>query len=200
MGINSDSIRGKIVVGVIVAISVAAIMGAIQWVWPKFLHGLIGLLNQLGVWLGSTSLFPNWAVYSLAIIAVCAAIDWATRFMPRNIRHFTEYIKDVFDGIPWRWSYINNTPSNLKCYCPECDTELVSKDVYKDGGLLPYIANVHFGCEKCDEKIFTHTGNKKSLLEKISREIDRVIRTNEWQTKVKPPNQPLKRTTAPSGR
>ena len=90
------------------------------------------------------------------------------------------YIEDVIYDLKWRWSWVDNQITNLWCFCPKCDAELVYDDSVCFNPALNHFTD--FNCENCRKRVGrVPGGNKDFTLGKISREIDRRIRTGEFR-------------------
>ena len=96
---------------------------------------------------------------------------------------FRNYTQDILDGVRWRWRWVGNRITDLWCYCPACDAQLVF-----DGGYT----ETHLICERCpsDGTFFPHGfrgqvvatvtgGGTKYAVEAAEREILRRIRTGQ---------------------
>ncbi len=54
---------------------------------------------------------------------------------------YVEYTEDTFDGIPYRWGYIQGRIANLQELCPKCETPLVYNKCPKCNSYIPYRSN-----------------------------------------------------------
>ena len=104
---------------------------------------------------------------------------------------YREYTEDMFHGAKWRWSWDGNKISNLWCFCPSCDAQLVYNDGYEN-----MYAKTDFICERCSSNetgnyyrapgrvVATAKGDKDYALGAVEREIWRRIRTGEHASSV----------------
>jgi hypothetical protein len=147
---------------------------------------LLHWLGNIGVafWshLKGTSGLPNWGLYLLVFTAIHTAINLTKRLKKPKGPNFTAYNQDSFLGVIWRWSYIGKHPQNAWAFCPYCDTVLVYSE--RRAKYSFEIEETMLTCETCNQERLRHAGNKDYLVNKIHRQIDRVIRTGEWETKI----------------
>lgn len=74
------------------------------------------------------SLYWVFIITIILIIIMLIVIRWVYKQNTKQIKYtpsYLDYTEDVFDGIPYRWSYINNTIQNIQELCPKCKTPLV---------------------------------------------------------------------------
>ncbi len=102
---------------------------------------------------------------------------------PQNELAHRNYIEDMLYGAKWRWSWNGNEISNLWCFCPICDAQLV----YSEG-----FTETNFICERCPpDRADHHYRSQGRVIAKVEggdryyavnaarREILRRIRTGE---------------------
>ena len=96
---------------------------------------------------------------------------------------FQNYTEDMLDDVRWRWRWVGNRITDLRCFCPICDSQLVSSR-----GLL----ETSFICEHCpaDGSLFSAGdrdrivgtvmgGDRHYAVGATEREIQRRIRTGQ---------------------
>ena len=170
---KSSPIVTRVIAGVLTAGALWAatfIPGALKWVsetaalaWSHFL---------------GTSEFPNWGLYLLALMSIHTVTYWIARVTKPKGPSVAEYNHDTFLGLKWRWSYMSGHPTNAWAFCPRCDTILVYSEV---GSRFDQDRKTVLTCETCNCDLLDHDGDKDYLVQKIHRQIDRKIRTGEWQ-------------------
>ncbi len=126
-------------------------------------------------WLGTTTTLPNWQLLLLGLLALAAPL-WLTVALYRRLGPaWRRYREDHFLGMRWRWNYKGDKPQEIRCYCPEDDTQLTYHYSQTDN-------EVHFRCETCERIYGSFAGDVSYVRGVISRQIQRKLRTGEWQT------------------
>jgi len=95
------------------------------------------------------------------------------------------YTADNFFGIKWRWRYTSGRLNDPCAYCPTDDTILVYRREFDRASM--FIGGSHaitLHCDTCGRQFCPFDGNDTHLIEKVMRQIDRKIRTNEWKQAV----------------
>lgn len=151
----------------------------ISWTWTGISSILTALISDHSV--------PGWVFLFIGLFAVvgfvtvCVMICLA--LWPRNESAYMNYTEDVIYGAKWRWSWIKGRISNLWCFCPICDAQLVyAEDLGK----------TLFVCERCPPNRSGHLyplhgrvvatvngGDRHYAVGAAEREILRRIRTSE---------------------
>ncbi len=92
-----------------------------------------------------------------------------------------DYKEDSYQGAKWRWEYIENEIKNFRCFCPQCDMELVPKVIFAE--YHHSALRTKFICENCNNKVIASIdgGDRHFTVEKVKREIERRIRTKEYK-------------------
>lgn len=173
---KDSSLPSQVIAGLIVA----AVLGAISFV-PGAFKWIAEVATDFWNHLRGTSEFPNWSLYLLALMSIHTILYWAARVMKPKGPNVAAYNNDSFLGLKWRWSYISGHPANAWAFCPHCDTMLVYSEV---GSLFDTDRKTVLTCETCNRDLLHHKGDKDYLVQKIHRQIDRKIRTGEWQSVV----------------
>jgi len=108
-------------------------------------------------------------------IVLTGAVILVTFFYISRLRdpEWLEYTSDVFMNIRWNWRYYSDGQLNtdsLRAYCPKDETPLVAERVshnYKN----------RLVCETCGFASDEFGEGRDELLSKISRQIEREVRT-----------------------
>ena len=87
---------------------------------------------------------PGWAfliigLFGLVGLAVGLALLCAV-LLPQNEPAYRNYTEAMLYGARWRWSWNGKEISDLWCFCPSCDAQLV----YSEG-----FTKTDFICERC---------------------------------------------------
>jgi len=188
---GKHTIRDKVAFPTIAAILAFLIVNLFTNVWPfvrefslSFLRWCLALLIAFWNHLLSTAGVPwvivylSWALLALLLRDVIASAlrMGGAKEVPRS------YTEDTFFGILWRWELtgygkLGLNPTGLTPFCPHCDMQLVH-DRTDQGG------NMHFRCESCDRVYSPVMGSVDSVQERVSRDIQRILRTGEWRKKL----------------
>ena len=180
--------------GIIAATAGTVAGGLVLSFIPQFRGFLIELM--LWVWAGiswtwtfliSDHSVPGWAFLIIGLLAlagittigvvICAALS------PKSEPEYMNYTEDMLYGAKWRWSWVGGRISNLWCFCPICDAQLV----YAEG-----FGETNFICERCPSGEPDHLypshgrvvatvrgGDRYYAVSAAEREVFRRIRTGE---------------------
>ncbi len=130
--------------------------------------------SPLVQWLGTSATIPNWQLLVLGLLAL-AAPAWLTVILYRRLGPaWRRYREDDFLGMRWRWNYKGGEPQEIRCYCPEDDTQLTYHYSQTDN-------EVHFRCETCERIYGSFAGDVSYVRGVIRRQVQRKLRTGEWQ-------------------
>ena len=195
MNNENDSIRNGIIVtvvgGIILAILAWAFDGVFQvlksiasWVLSSITYtkqGFIAIWNYFQspvtiswglLWLLSIlSIIALWKILRPVINPLVKKDKAPKPYKPR----LDDYKQDVVFNIKWEWSDIYGTlPNEPAGFCPNCLTRLVyTVDIYSE--------KTSFICEHCNRTIITLDGNLRYALSTVARQIERRIKTGEWE-------------------
>ena len=179
-----------LIAGIIATVVGGLILSAIPMLRGFFMEALSrAWAGVVWLWdaLKSDYSLPGWAFLILGLLALVglmvAVAFLYDIFRPQKAPAYREYTEDMFHGVKWRWSWNGNKISNLWCFCPTCDAELIAVKVFRD---------TNFICEHCppDSEDYYHhpprcrvvsvvTGNRDYAIDAAEREILRRIRTGE---------------------
>ena len=140
-----------------------------RWIWEKLIDSY-----ALAGWL--------WIpVIILSLIGITTIIMEIKINRVNNEPEHYSYKEDVIHAAKWRWNWHNGNVSNLCCFCPSCDANLV----YNDSTVRHYLsdeAGTKFICENCNYRIVTKIehGDREYALNLVTREIDRRVRTGQY--------------------
>lgn len=163
------------------AVGAAATVWVAGWFEP-FWKYCVGYIAAGWSHLMASSQYPNWSAYLVSLLALISALIWA--FMAWSSRKDNQKRFNQFNflGSGWRWNTISNSPVGLLAYCPECDIRLVYEETGGRFSDEPKTIALH--CEKCDAVRTCELGDLEHLNGRVSREIDRLIRTGQWRQHV----------------
>jgi len=182
----SDSTHKTIKLGVVASLIATGIVAIIEplrayaiklfsWAWS-------GIVWLWGAIFDSYSA-PGWLWGLVVFLSLVGAINIYLFFRKEEeLPDFLNYTEDYLYGVKWRWRWIENRISNIWCYCPRCDAELV----YDDSSChRPYLNEnkTDFLCENCNQKVMASVngGNKSYATSAAEREVLRRIRTDEYK-------------------
>lgn len=127
---------GTVLGGAILALT-TDIIGIIFQIISLISNGLIWM------WIKLTSSYsmPGW----IYLIVGCFTIYSLYRFLlstkiSTHEPEYYRYTEDSIHGAIWRWSWNNDKVSNLSCFCPVCDAQLVPIEAISETQLI---------CERC---------------------------------------------------
>ena len=190
-----NKIVGTVIGGLIVAIVSALFLDSIpkpRDLLAKVASVVWGGVNWLFDALASSHSMPGWAILFMGILALFGLIvlcilvvSLLAKGSPRSEQEHSHinYREDTLDGLKWRWRWEGDRITDLWCFCPSCDAQLV----YQEG-----FAETEFICENCPSDgsmnpyrprgrvVGTiHGGDKRYASGAIQREIFRRIRTGD---------------------
>ena len=178
--------------GIIVTVVGGLILSAFLWLRGFLLEAMSqAWKGVIWVWSGLVSDYsvPGWTLLLVGIFALIAlvglaALFWVFRF--QNEPAHRNYTEDMLYGAKWRWSWDGNEISNLSCFCPVCDSQLVYSESFE---------KTIFICERCSPNradlpygsqsrvvATVQGGGKNYAVSAAAREILRRIRTGERAT------------------
>jgi hypothetical protein len=190
----ADTIKKEISIKVIATVVSTLILAALALVL-KFVPGVWYISVEAFSWvLNAKFLTPVWILFPLIISAgililvVLKNIHFETDKNNEGVLDWRNYVSDNFFGMKWRWSWSNGSLVNLWSFCLSDDTTLVFREHYFDPtpSMILGGRGVIFHCETCGREFGPFTEDEKSLSNKAKRQIDRKLRTNEWQSEVSP--------------
>lgn len=183
---ESHAVRNGVIATVVGGV-VLAILGeiwhpvksTIGWLWEKVL-AFAGLF-------GETYAVPGWALTILGFLAlvtvVRTVIGWRSNpSTPNTVAPYRAYVEDILFGVKWRWSWSGGDVSNLWCFCPVCDAELVYDDSSVHNVYSHEESKTLFICEHCNRNVKGRIegGDKEYALGAVRREIRRRVRTGQY--------------------
>ena len=182
------SVRNGVISAVIAGI-ILMIVPAIREHVVRFLSWLwLGVLWCWGALVSSYSL-PGWVWLVVFAFTILGAIDIfvdiknaISKTESISKPDYTSYVEDSMFGAKWRWRWEGNAISDLCCFCPRCDGNLVYN--YQFG-------ETEFLCENCNHAVraVIHGGDKYYALGAVEREIGRRIRTGEYKNAERTPRR-----------
>ena len=109
---------------------------AMSWIWAGVTWVWIALISNYSI--------PGWAfliigLFALVGLLLLCVIFWF-QVKPENEPAYRNYTQDMLYGAKWRWSWNGGEFSNLWCFCPNCDAQLIYREGY---------GSTDFICERC---------------------------------------------------
>ena len=132
---------------------------------------------------------PGWAILIMGMlglfglfVGILLVVDLLKRSPQQEIEPtYLNYNQDSLDGAIWRWRWSNNDITDLCCFCPTCDAQLVCIEGF---------TRTQFVCERCPSdgsiqmagprgRVVTtiYGGDRSYAVAATKREILRRIRT-----------------------
>jgi len=154
-----------------------AVIKVFTWLWDM----LIGAWNYL--W--SAHNVYGWIILALVFLSIPTIISGINRVKKKKELGYAElYREDNLFGAKWQWNYSNGNITNLEGICPQCQCELVYIEYipkrfrFEDEGKSP---KTELKCDRCDIIRASFKSARLYALGTVEREIERKIRTHEWQ-------------------
>ena len=178
-------VRNGIIVTVVGGLILSAIpqsrgflVEAMSWAWAGISWVWTALISHYSI--------PGWAFLIIGLFALVGLVRLYVVLWPQNEPEpaYRSYTEDMLHGAKWRWSWTGGQISNLWCFCPRCDAQLVPGEDYFDG-------KTNFVCERCPPDgpghlsrshgrvVATVNGDRRYAVGAVEREILRRIRTGE---------------------
>jgi hypothetical protein len=177
---ESHTVRNGVIATVLGGISLA-ILGEL---WPPvktvFMWSWMKVQAFAGLFVEHYSV-PGWTLTILGLLALITIVRIVIGLLANPAAPHTSYVEDILFGAKWRWSWSGGGISNLWCFCPACDSELV----YDDSSARRFHAyeepKTLFICEHCNRNVIGRIdgGDKKYALSAVEREIRRRVRTGQ---------------------
>lgn len=176
--------------GIISTVAGTIAVAVLAELWPPVKNSLVWVWIQLKAFSGLFTAYystPGWLLAGLGILSLIALGRWVSALLTRDTEEdsaFRAYTTDSLYGANWRWSWIGHEISNLWCFCPSCDSELVYDDSSCRDILRTQEPRTEFICEHCGHSHITSIkgGNKHYALSAVQREIRRKLRTGQTPT------------------
>ena len=132
-------VRNGIIVTVVGGLILSAIpqfrgflVEAISWAWAGVTWVWIALISNYSI--------PGWAFLIIGFFALVGLAKICVVLWPENEQAYRNYTEDMLYGAKWRWSWNGDEISNLWCFCPNCDAQLIPREGY---------GSTDFICERC---------------------------------------------------
>ena len=132
-------VRNGIIVTVVGGLILSAIpqfrgflVEAISWAWAGVTWVWIALISNYSI--------PGWAFLIIGFFALVGLAKICVVLWPENEPAYRNYTEDMLYGAKWRWSWNGGELSNLWCFCPNCDAQLIPREGY---------GSTDFICERC---------------------------------------------------
>ena len=184
---SPEKLSTKIIATVVGGLILAAVLYICRNWLPSIFRRLGHALIAVWSWTFARHLVPGWMLIALSIFAAYGVISVARKF-PRkpepsqsNWRDFTEF---EYEGVLWRWQFSYHGDIQLLtsfCAQPGCDMQIFPKIGPYRG---PYRETTTYECDRCGHAI-DMDGSKDEIESKVTREIQRLLRTDGWKKHVR---------------
>lgn len=180
---EQETIRNATIAEVLGGLIVVAVVGLVAPVREWLLQGVHWCWQVvLEIWehLTASVSVPWWSVYLCGLI-LCIILWRGCRATIRSLAReavddsFLSYREDIFFNMRWRWRWTQDGVTDIACYCPQCDLQLIPQDLHGETG---------FSCERCGQDVYKVDGNMYQFELRIAREVQRKARTGEWKNAV----------------
>ena len=178
--------------GIIVTVVGGLILSTFLWLRGFLLEAMSQAWSGVKwIWLALISDYsvPGWVLFVTGIFALVALVGLAVLFWilrNQNEPAHRNYTEDMLYGAKWCWSWNGSEISNLWCFCPICDSQLVYSDSFEKTIFIcercpPDRADLHYRSQ--GRVVATVQGGGKAYaVGAATREILRRIRTGERAT------------------
>lgn len=147
-------------------------LGVLAWLWS----GIVWLFEKIL----SSYAIPGWLLIIILFFAFLGVAKACVHIRPKEQPKYLRYREDFIYGAKWRWQWVGNKLSDIWCFCPHCDGQLV----YDDSSCRSFMeqSKTNFLCERCNNKVIATIpgGDQNYAVGAAEREVLRRIRTNEF--------------------
>ena len=136
------AVAGTVVGGLILA-GILRLTG----LFAKVVSGIWSGVSWLWGMLQSSHSMPGWVILVLGLLALFGLT--IIGLLLEQLLHgkketagptFQKYTEDMLDAVRWRWRWVDNQITDLWCFCPICDAQLVPEGNF---------TRTRFICERC---------------------------------------------------
>jgi len=179
--ITNHPIVSSVVAGVILAV-----LTSLHKLVPEFYPWIGKGIKNGWEWIWSSTLTPHWLLILLSgatLFLVVAILRGFVGRRPDREPHWTDYTKDDFFGVLWRWEYYQGSVFETFSYCPRCDTQFSPKPIR--ASQYNHTDKTEFQCDHCQNfKEIVHKSLKDIEIQ-VNKQISRKIRSEEYKDVVK---------------
>ncbi len=176
----SESPVSRIFISVVTTLVTAFVLWLSGYL-PSLLNWIYLILSATWSWCWNKQILelPGCAYIFIVLMIIfgvtsLAKIIWEQT--PFYHESYLRYTSDHFWGAKWIWKYSLGQPVNIWCECPKCSTTLV----YNISLNSFNHEQINLFCETCGYSPESHEGSKSCLIGKITRQIDRKIKTKDF--------------------
>ncbi len=182
----SHSIRNGIIATVVGGLILSLLLPSVRLFFTSIFELLKSIFNYLWNLLTSVYEVKGWFLLLLEILGAVVVIQIVAKILASREQGVEDlYVEDNLFGAVWRWSYLSHDVSNLWCFCPKCNIELVYEEVNRRSQLINDPPRTNFICERCKEIRASLEGDQYQALGSVKREIRRKIRNENGNQFVK---------------
>jgi hypothetical protein len=180
---ESHSVRNGVIATIIGGIALAAL----GQLWPPAKMALLWLWGQVVALVDlfdATYATRGWTLANLGLHTLITIMRFMVALRASAAPPHSTYVEDVLFDAKWRWSWLADQITNLWCFCPRCDSELVYDDSSAHSLYSRDEPRTLFLCEHCNRTAVARIdgGDKDYALGAVRREIRRRIRTGQYKT------------------
>ena len=95
---------------------------AMSWAWAGVSWIWAALISHYSI--------PGWVFLIVGLFALVGLVGLCVVLRPQNEPAYRSYTEDMLYGAKWCWSWTGSHISNLWCFCPDCDAQLVPSGHY----------------------------------------------------------------------
>lgn len=178
-GIWKDPVWSKVIATGILA-AIASIGTYIFGVWPA----IGSVISQGWSFIVARTPTPNWLLGLMAIPCLLVIFVLLLGIRERlsesePAKTWKSYTRDNFFGLLWSWSYTGNQIDNLHALCPQCEYQILPKDVSS----YTVVPRFDCSCDDCGYSAGSFEGYPDELHQKVKLKIQKALRTGQWARK-----------------
>lgn len=160
------------IITILVSVASTLLAGTIiyfttNW-WPSVRDWFVSVSNSLWHFLLSGHAIPGWLLVILVSATMLLLLGGIVVLLAPKVPRWTDYKKDIFFGIMWRWDYIGGEIQHAVPFCVHCDIQLVPlRDTeYSPLGLRGV---THFVCDHCRQTTLKIDGPLDQIEDNVKR-------------------------------
>ncbi|WP_413664871.1 hypothetical protein ACG1BZ_06285 [Microbulbifer sp. CNSA002] len=178
-GIWKDPVWSKVIATGILAV-IASFGTYIFGVWPE----IGSAFSQAWSFTIASTSTPNWLLALMAIPCILLIFSVLVEIKGKisasePTKTWKSYTRDNFLGLLWSWRYTGNKIYNLHSLCPQCEYQILPKDVSAFSAVPRY----DYSCEDCGYSAGSFEGYPEDLLQKVQLKIQKGLRTGQWESR-----------------
>jgi hypothetical protein len=182
---QQDSLRNKILSGIIVS-AIVAVFGYVgrSW-WPPIGRWFLSVILIVWHFLLRPHQVFGWLLVILCFTAFYCVLRLITAVRRPERLTWRDYKEDSFFDILWRWDYgYRGEIHRAVPFCLRCDTQIVPQ-LDMDYGPWGRREVTYFICDHCDGTHLKLEDSLQDIESKVIRQIARNLRNDSWKARIR---------------